>query len=65
MFAPSPYTRPPAACTASQTSRTRSSKRPSVFGFVSMKPATSGPSAARSAVRSTLPRGSLFTVVTS
>ena len=64
MFAPSPYTRPPTACTAAQTSRTRSSKSPRVFGFVSMKPATSGPSVAFRASRSTFPRASLRTVVT-
>ena len=65
MFAPSPYTRPPTSWTAAQTSRTRSSKSPSVFGFVSMSPTTSGPSAALSEARSMLPRASLRTVVTS
>ena len=39
-FAPSPYTRPPFACTTSQISPMWRSKIPSVFGFVIMSAAT-------------------------
>ena len=42
-----------------------SSQRPSVFGLVIIRPAVSGPTAARSASRSQLPRASEGMVTTS
>jgi hypothetical protein len=64
-FAPSQYASAPTSCVRRQISTMLGSNRPRVFGLVSMTAATSVPSTARSASRSTPPAGSLGTVATS
>ena len=56
MFAPSPYTSPPASWTMRQISAMFGLNRPSVLGSVIMSPARSGVAARRSASRSSSPR---------
>jgi hypothetical protein len=62
MFAPSMYASAPAAWTASSSSTIRRSNSPRVEGLVSITAAVRGPSAARSASRSTPPSGADLTV---
>ena len=62
MLAPSMYASAPAAWTASSNSTMRVSNRPSVEGLVNITAAVCGPSAARSAARSTWPDSSDLTV---